>query len=96
MLGSAIKAHLTSYEQRNPELVKVLRQIFVDDLSTGAYSVEHAFDIYQKSKETMSAGSFNLRKWNSNFKELLCKIEREERQFGGLESRQSEAMLPED
>ena len=94
--GSAIKAHLTSYEQRNPELVKVLRQIFVDDLSTGAYSVEHAFDIYQKSKETMSAGSFNLRKWNSNSKELLCKIEREERQFGGLESRQSEATLPED
>ena len=96
VLGSVIKAHLTSYEQSNPEVVKVLRQIFVDDLSTGANSVEHAFDIYQKSKEIMSAGSFNLRKWNSNSKELLCKIAREERQIGGLESRQSEATLTED
>ena len=96
VLGSVIKAHLTSYEQSNPEVVKVLRQIFVDDLSTGANSVEHAFDIYQKSKEIMSAGSFNLRKWNSNSKELLRKIAREERQIGGLEIRQSEATLTED
>ena len=36
VLGNAIKAHLTSYEQSNPEVVKVLKQIFVDDLSTGA------------------------------------------------------------
>ena len=46
MLGSVIKAHSSSYEQSNSEVVKVLRQIFVDDLSTGANSVEHAFDIY--------------------------------------------------
>ena len=30
-----------------------------------ANSVEHAFDIYQKSKEIISAGSFNLKKWKS-------------------------------
>ena len=31
----------------------------------------------------MSAGSFNLRKWNSNSKELLRKIAGEESQVGG-------------
>ena len=96
VLGSVIKAHLTSYEQSDPDVVKELGQVFVDDLSTGANSVEHAFNIYLKSKEIMSAGSFNLRKWNSNSKELLSKIAREERQIGGLESRQSVAILTED
>ena len=44
----------------------------------------------------MSAGSFNLRKWNSNSKELLLKIVGEESQVGGLECRQSEATVIED
>ena len=93
MLGSVIKAHLTSYEQNNPEVVKVLKQIFVDDLSMGANSVESVFNIYQHSTEIMSTGSFNLRKWNSNSKELLLKIVGEESQVGGLECRQSEATV---
>ena len=96
VLGSFIKAHLKSYEQSNPEVVKVLKQIFVDDLSTDANSVESAFNIYQQSKEIMSAGSFNLSKLNSNSKELLLKIAGEESQVGGLESRKSEATVIED
>ena len=66
VLGSVIKAHLTSYKQSNLEVVNVLKQIFVDDLSMGANSVESAFNIYQQSKEIMSTGSFNLRKLNPN------------------------------
>ena len=98
MLESVIKVHLTSYEQSNPEVVKVLEQIFVDDVSTDAKLVESAFNIYQQGKKTMSAGSFNLRKWNSISKELLCKIAEQESQVGGggLASRQSEATVIED
>ena len=47
MLGSVIKTYLASYEQSNPEVVKVLKQIFVDDLSTRANSIESVFNIYQ-------------------------------------------------
>ena len=46
----------------------------MDDLITGADEDQRAFDIYQKSKEMMSKGGFNLRKWNSNSKQLLQKI----------------------
>ena len=47
----------------------------MDDLITEADEDQRAFDIYQKSKEMMSKGGFNLRKWNSNSKTLLQKIE---------------------
>ena len=37
-------------------------------------SVEQAFDIYQQCKDIMAVGGSNLRKWNSNNKDLLAKI----------------------
>jgi len=43
----------------------------VDDLIAGVDSVEKGFHLYQKAREIMAAGSFNLRKWNSNSRELL-------------------------
>ena len=51
------------------------KSFYVDDLLSGEESVSKAFTIYQKSKEIMTAGGFNLRKWNSNSKKVLKRIE---------------------
>ena len=74
ILGTTIKHHLELLEQDEPEIAQLLENLFyVDDLITGADEDQRAFAIYQKSKETMSKGGFNLRKWNSNSKTFLQK-----------------------
>ena len=42
--------------------------------TSGANSVEEAFEFYEKSKERLSEGGFNLRKFKSNSKELVEKL----------------------
>ena len=74
ILGSVVLQPVSSYQQEKPETVKVLQSLFVDDLSTGAKTVDKAFAIYQESNQIMREGSFNLRKWNSNSKELIERI----------------------
>ena len=57
-------------------MVMVLSKTFyMDDFLMGESSVSKAFEINEKSKEIMSAGGFNLRKWSSNSSEVLEKIE---------------------
>jgi hypothetical protein len=47
---------------------------YVDDLVSGAQNDEKAFQIYEESKEIMSTGGFNLRKWHSNSSSLVNPI----------------------
>ena len=78
-LGSVIQHHLDSYKKSEPEMAELLSKAFyVDDLVTGEKSVSKAFDIYERSKEIMATGGFNFRKWNSNSKEIMDRIERVE------------------
>lgn len=66
-------------KQSDTELVKLLEEsLYVDDLITGEINDERAYEIYKKSKEIMSKGGFNLRKWNSNSRELLNRISKDE------------------
>lgn len=75
ILGATIKHHLQLLKQDKPEIAQLLENLFyVDNLITRADEDQRAFDIYQKSKQMMSKGGFNLRKWNSNSKTLLQKI----------------------
>ena len=79
ILGSVIQHHLHSYKKSEPEMAELLSKAFyVDDLVTGEKSVSKAFDIYERSKEIIAASEFNLRKWNSNSKEVMDRIERVE------------------
>ena len=72
ILGATMFKHLNLYEDQYPELVELIRKsLYVDDFLSGGSDDNQAFDIYQKSKEIMSQGGFNLRKWQSNSCTLL-------------------------
>ena len=50
----------------------------MDDLITGEETVQGAYELYQKTKQVMSEGGFNLRKWNSNSSTLMSQIRQNE------------------
>ena len=76
ILGKTIAHHLSSYKQSEPEMFALLeKSLYVDDLLTGEENDEKGFRVYQKSKKLMAEGGFNLRKWNSNSRDLLKAIE---------------------
>lgn len=52
----------------------MLKDMYVDDLPTGANDEETAFEIYRRSKEIMKEGVFNLRKWKSSSRQLSQRI----------------------
>ena len=83
ILGSTIRHHLDSCEKLNPELgyvINLLRErLYVDDLLGGADLTEKAQEIYKNSKDIMSKGGFNLRKWNSNSEEVIDMINSSEK-----------------
>lgn len=88
ILGSVITHHLRKYQEQYPNLVQsTLDSLYVDDLIGGVDSGEQGFHLYQKAQEIMTAGGFNLRKWNSNSPELMEQIRRAESQ--GLNQRVS-------
>lgn len=53
--------------------------LYVDDFLGGTNSVKKAKEIYQELREIMRKGGFNLRKWNSNSKEVLQAINASEK-----------------
>ena len=52
-----------------------MNSLYVDDVNTGGYSVEEVNELFNKSRQWMSGGGFNVRKWNSNSDELLKRVE---------------------
>ncbi|KAK9704108.1 hypothetical protein QE152_g28488 [Popillia japonica] len=52
----------------------VLRDFYVDDLLTGANTINEARTIINELTELLPKGGFALRKWSSNCKELLNPI----------------------
>ena len=59
--------HLETCCSTRPKLVDLLsRSIYVDDVVASADSEEEAYQLYLDSRETLSHGSFNLRKFQSN------------------------------
>ena len=67
VLGSVISHHLDKYQGQLREVTQSIKNSFyVDDLVSGAATVEEAFNMYSVAKRVMAEGSFNLRKWSSN------------------------------
>ena len=68
----------------------MLNSLYVDDFNGGKSNVSKAMDLYRKAKSRMKDGNFNLRKWNSNSRELI-QLFRKEDQSGNEMRKVSEA-----
>ena len=79
LLNGTIKHHIERYSKEDPEFVqKFLSGIYVDDLSSGAEDDDVAYELYIKSKQRLSEGGFNLRKFLSNSPILIERIRQNE------------------
>ena len=79
LLNATIRHHLHLYHSSKPGLVETLsRSTYVDDIVAGADSEDEAYQLYLESKEVLSHGSFNLRKFVSNSSHLQKRIDERE------------------
>ena len=68
LLNGTIKHHIEQYSKEDPEFVqKFLSGIYIDDLSSGDEDNDAAYELYIKSKQQLSKGGFNLRKFLIEF-----------------------------
>ena len=67
----------------------VHQSFYVDDVLTGADTVEEAVTLQTQLHELFSCGGFSLHKWNSNNKEVLQSIPEE------LKDKQVQRTMPE-
>ena len=80
-MNATLLKHITSYEREDPEFVnRMLRSLYVDDLSLNLEDVDKAFELYLKSRKRMAQGGFNLCKWLTNSRPLMEKIKEMESQ----------------
>jgi hypothetical protein len=71
LLGGVIEAHLSTWEDRDPETVaKLKRELYVDDLISGFGTVNEALELKTKASEIFEEACFRLHKWHSNAREL--------------------------
>ena len=61
LLGATIESHLESYESE--VATKLKNDIYVDNVITGADSVESAIQVYREAKSIFKEASMNLREW---------------------------------
>lgn len=80
-LATRVLQQLADDEQHQfPEAVEVLRKDFyVDDLFSGAKSVEEATKLRQQLETLLSRGGFQLRKWASNEEAVLKDVAQDNR-----------------
>ena len=71
LLGGVIEAHLSNWEEKEPEVVaKIRRELYVDDLISGSTTVHKTRELKDKSSIIFQDACFNLHKWHSNVPEL--------------------------
>ena len=71
------RGNLSSLEERVCETI--LRDTYVDDITTGGDSVNDAFDMYKGLNKLLGSAHFKIHKWATNSPELLKRIPEEER-----------------
>ena len=79
LLNATIRFHLEKHINTNKTVVTcVLHSIYVDDIISGAYTEEEAFNLYVGAKAILQKGGFNLRKFLTNSKHLQERINHSE------------------
>ena len=75
LLNGTIRHHLETFALKDPDFVKrMVEGFYVDDLVTGERTAGKAFTLFEKARDRMAKGGFNLRKWKTNDPELRDKI----------------------
>ena len=73
-MNATLQHHIRKYEASDPEFVKLmLNSFYCDDLCTSVNTVQEAVDVCM-SNRIYKEGHFNLRKWNSNSKEVMKEL----------------------
>lgn len=72
LLNATIKHHLM--KSKDFIIRKAANDIYVDNLVTGAQTVQEALILCKRSKETFHGISMNLREWSSNSEEFMHEI----------------------
>ena len=63
--------HITTYNNEDPKFVEqLLRSLHVDNLNSGGENIQDCYNFYNKAKARLDQGSFNLRKFQSNWSDL--------------------------
>ena len=71
LLGGVIETHLSNWQEKEPEVVKKIRQeLYVDDLISGSITVHKAREVKDKATVVFRDACFTLHKWHSNAPEL--------------------------
>ena len=66
-------------EGQDPEFVqKLLQSFYVDDVASGEDDEDGAYELYIKTKMRLAEGGFNARKFTSNAKTLIERIQENE------------------
>ena len=86
ILGAIVILHMLSYVESNAESKEIveqfLRDLYMDDETTGTQDLETAIRFYKFVRASMNEGGFDLRKWQSNSSELIQFIQEHEQLFG--------------
>jgi len=75
ILTCTIKKHLEKFVLKEKVVVELIEDsLYVDDMCTGEFDEDTSFSLYKKAKAFLKDGSFNLRKWRTNSRQLENKI----------------------
>ena len=75
LLGATLTHHINKYRDINDKFVEMfLRDLYMDDNTTGVNDVETGFQYYLFVKSALLDARFVLRKWYSNSTDLLHRI----------------------
>lgn len=76
LLNATINHHIQRYGDQYPQLAsQFMHSIFVDDVTFGSEDEEKTYELYWFSKERLTEGGFNLRKFTTNLPTLRTRIE---------------------
>ena len=82
ILDHVIRLHLEKFQETDPELIARLKtEFYVDNLVSGAETVQEAKELFAKTRDIFKAGHFNLRQWKSNNAQFVdyAKMQMEDR-----------------
>ncbi|XP_065056836.1 uncharacterized protein LOC135685033 [Rhopilema esculentum] len=81
VLNATIGHHLNKYRQMYLEFISTVKNpLYIHDFASSQNSEEQCFELCRKLKTIFAEGGFNMRKWASNNKLLISRIEEAEKQ----------------